>query len=355
MVRIVIAIVLLMCSQLLAWGGKEHVQLTRIAAQGLMDDPATPEDMKAWLRQIIPEQRDLAGERDFLLNASVATDLNRSGGGVLYWVMVPDDLAQNAPRDSKVEPFGMHERLMHFIELELFVAGNKQRKFAANLSAKPLLEDIRRDWRDERYIQAGYLPFAVETSYQRLVLAIRENRLEPADGVGGRDDDSAMRWAGYLAHYLQDNTQPHHSTVDFKSRSYFNDRRDAPDIHKELEWRMVDDERESFPELRSAYWDVLASALREFEDPISQTDPWLASVEVSFISYDCLPLIGEAAVAAATRNPDRTWHFDTARFFHHTGEVGGVKMSVLQMKARQQAWAVKRTQAMWLAAWREGR
>ncbi len=355
MVRISVAVLLLIASHAFAWGGKEHVQLTRIAAQRLMDDPQTPPAMKLWLADIIPQKLAAAAERDFMLNASVQTDLNRSGGGVLYWVMEPDDVAQNGARGAKVEPFGVHERLMHFIDLELFVAGSKQRKYKDDLSAKPLIEDIRRDWKDERYIQSGYLPFATEHAYQQLVRAIRENRLKPSDGLGARDDQSAMRWAGYLAHYLQDNTQPQHATVDYKSQSYFGSKRGAPNIHSEMEWRMVDDARQNFPELRAEYWDAFTIALKEFKDPITTDDVWRASIEVSFISYDALPLIGQAALAAATKASDGAYNIDTVKFFSHTGIVDGQEMSLLQLKARQQAWAVKRTQRMWLAAWIEAK
>ena len=98
MIRTTVAIVLLVASNAHAWGGKEHVQLTRIAAQRLLADAQTPPAMKAWLADIVPHKLDEAGERDYLLHAKVQTDLNRAGGGVLYWVMVPDEHLRSEPQ-----------------------------------------------------------------------------------------------------------------------------------------------------------------------------------------------------------------------------------------------------------------
>ena len=43
---------LLLAAPASAWSYKEHVFMTRLAVQRLMNDPATPDDMKAWLRTI---------------------------------------------------------------------------------------------------------------------------------------------------------------------------------------------------------------------------------------------------------------------------------------------------------------
>ena len=34
--------------------------------------------------------------------------------------------------------------------------------------------------------------------------------------------------------YAQDNTQPHHATADYKSESYFADKRRPPNVHSEM-------------------------------------------------------------------------------------------------------------------------
>jgi len=70
-------------------------------------------------------------------------------------------------------------------------------------------------------------------------------------------------------------------------------------------------------------------------------------------SYDALPLIGHAAQAAYTRD-GTSWKFDADKFYHFKGTVNGKATTVLQMKARQMAWGVKRTQRLWRKAWDEG-
>lgn len=346
----------LLATHCFAWSGKEHVQLTRLAAMRLIADPQTPPAMKDWLRDITPGLTDEAGEREFLMTARVQAKLENSGGGVLYWAMEPDERRARDGRNAKRPPFDQPERLMHFIDLELFLTGERKRGYQEDFSGLPPIENIPRDPKDERFVQAGYLPFALEHAYQQLVKAIRENRLKPAEGVGDLEDDSAMRWAGYLAHYAQDNTQPHHSTLDYRSQSYFKFRRGAPDVHAEIEYRLIDDKDRDFRELREKYWDIFAVELRDGVDPITTNDVWRASLEVSYKSYRALPLIGRAAVAAAVRPTDGQPEFiDTEKFFAHRETIDGEEISVMQLKARQTAWAVKRTQAMWLAAWNEAR
>jgi hypothetical protein len=67
-------------------------------------------------------------------------------------------------------------------------------------------------------------------------------------------------------------------------------------------------------------------------------------------SYDALPLIGRAAAQAGTKTP-----FDTEAFFRFRGQFMGREMSVLEMKAIQTAWAVRRIQTTWRRAWDEAK
>lgn len=360
---------LLICrpNDALGWGGKEHVQFTRIAAARLVAAPDTPPAMKDWLRSIVPNLLDEAAEREFLLTARVGTQVHNAGGGVLAWAMIPDDRATNDPKHVKRAPFNQSERLMHFVDVELFLAGDRPRAYADDLSGKPPFDAIPRNPRDDRFVQAGYLQFAVEHAYRELVRCIRDERwtpaaakrsagFTPADAAEAAEEDSALKWAGYLAHYAQDNTQPHHATLDYKSASYFKDKRRAPNVHAEMEWRLVDDEANDFRALREAYWTHFQQALRDLSDPIETDDPWAATLEVSLRSYDALPLIGRAAAAArvATGEADRFDRIDTERFFAHRGEVSGMgEVSILELKARQAAWAVRRTERLWKQAWLE--
>jgi hypothetical protein len=338
-----------------AWCYKEHIQFARIAVERLLDDPSTPADMKTWLKQACTQTMDMAGEEKYFMTTKVGiTPVGFEG--LLDWVCQPDKHALNDPASVKVEPFGVHERLLHFTDMELFVTGDQKREYRDDLSGKPKASDFPHEMSDPRYIQAGYLPFAVQHSYDQLVKAIRENRLMPANGGS---DDHAVHWAGYLAHYLADNTQPQHSTIDYKSQSYFADKRKSPNVHAEVEYRMLDDDKQDYPELRKDFWPLFVAALNE-ADPTKTTDPWQATVEISLASYDALPLIGRAAMKATGEGgtPDHpegpAAPFDTNVFFRFRGTMDGKEMSVMEMKAHQTAWAVRRIERVLRQAWDEG-
>ena len=344
-----------------AWSYKEHIQLTRIAVARLIADPATPPAMRDWLRQAVAQPLDLAREREFLLNAHVGP--KPSGfDGMLYWAYEPDLRATGDPRESKVEPFNVHERLLHFIDLELFQPPERKKGYRHDLSGKPSIDQVPHDLTDPRYAQAGMLPLRIEQCYGELVRAIRDDRLHAPTTQEQEAQKTATYWAGLLAHYLADNTQPHHATLDYKSQTYFANKRKAPNIHGEVEYRTVDDEKEHFPQLREEYWKLFQSALANGKDPIETTDPFRASLEVSMISYDALPLIGEAAMRAAGQRGtpddpqgDIAGSFDTEAFMHYRGSYDGQEMSVMEMKAHQTAWAVKRIERTLRQAWRDAK
>jgi hypothetical protein len=198
------------------------------------------------------------------------------------------------------------------------------------------------------------LPFAVEHCYQQLVQCIRRGQLIDKPGQFPRDEH-ATRWAGCLAHYVQDNFQPHHATEDYKSRSYFNgDARKAPDIHSDMEYRLVDDDHADYPELRAELWALVVQALDEVKDPIGGEDVWVQSLRTSLMSYEALPMIGRAArkaYPAAGDGGPGAW--DAAAFFGHRDRFMGREMTVMQMKAHQLALAVHRVEWLWLRAWAE--
>jgi hypothetical protein len=281
--------------------------------------------------------------------------------GLLYWATVPD-LVTLSGRQEKVEPWGVPEGPLHFLDIEFFVPDESKRTYAHDLSHKPAPADFPDNPKDPRYARAGMLPFRVRECYQELVKAIRAGRLDDRPGQYPRDDH-AVKWAGMLAHYAEDNTQPHHATVDYKSQTYFADRRAAPNVHSEMEYRMADDEHEDFMGLREAFWPLFVDALAKLDregDPVATDDPWRATLEVSLASYDALPLIGQAAMAAAKQGgtPHKPQGpaqqpFDTAAFFRYRGKVRDREMTVMEMKAFQTAWAVKRVERLWLAAWQE--
>jgi hypothetical protein len=346
-------------SHLFAWGTKEHLQLTRIAAARLIADEKAPPAMRQWLKDATPGLMDMEGEKRWFL-ASRQGIVPRGADGIAYWSVMPDVAVQMDARNEKLAPFGVPERLLHYIDLELFVAGEQKRAYRHDLSGKPKLDDIPRDMKDPRYAQAGMLPFRVEDCYQKLVAHLRAGRLTDKPGQLPRDEHAA-KWAGYLAHYLADNTQPQHATIDYKSAAYFADKRNAPNVHAQLEYMMADDDAADHMALREEFWPLFLKSLEDVSDPIETKDLFVATNEVALASYDALPLIGVAAMAAMKQGgtPETpsgataATKFDTETFYRHRGQYQGREMSVMEMKARQQAWAVKRIERIWRRAWDE--
>ena len=351
-----------------AWSFKDHVLVTRLAVQRLLADPQTPADLRDFLQTAEPTAGSPADAERFLIHDTIGAnppDLK----GLDYWCVFPDrarDLDGNKP----VAPFGVPEALMHFIDLELLkpVGPGGVQQYRDDLSGKPTLDELPRDFHDPRLVQAGFLPYRVEQIYGELVKAVRDKRLTPtADG----DRDNALVLTGYLAHYLADNTQPQHATLDYKSLSYFDDTRKAPNVHGMLEYGLIDWAGHDYPALRQELWDAIAANLERMDAARSRASiapfrPFRDVAAMSLWSYDALPLLGRAAQAAAgqrVQNDDPTQpvgppaksadDFDIEAFYHFRGKVGGQEMSVLDLKARQLAIAVTRVQAAILQAWQE--
>jgi len=334
-----------------AWGTKEHILLTRLAAEGLIADPKTPQEMKDWLRKAAPDLRDLEGEKRFLLEARIGV-YPRGADGLSFWSVVPDlNRAADGQGDRArmVRPFDVPEGSLHYIDLEFFYPIDAQRSYADDLSHKPAFKDVPRDMGDPRWKRSGMLPFRVEQCYRDMVDQLRKGRLLDTPGQYPRDEHAQM-WAGMLAHYAEDNTQPQHATADYMSASYFKALFRGPNVHLDVESRLIDDEMDDFTGLRREFWDEFARALQEVTDPVDTDDPWAATVQVALASYDALPLIGHAAAAAYSHEPEG-WKFDAAAFYHFKGTYHGKEITVMQMKADQMAWAVKRVQRLWRKAW----
>jgi hypothetical protein len=353
-------VVLLACApSASAWSNKEHMQLARIAACRLIADPATPPAMKQWLLKGLNDKPwDLAAEKQWFMTERVGL-IVKTSDPLPYWATMPDMMVMADAEYKKVEPWGVHERLLHYIDIEYFMPDAARRAYAHDLSNKPKLTDIPDDAKDYRWQRAGMLPFRARECYQKLVEAIRAGRLADESGKYPRDEH-AHKWAGYLAHYAADNTQPQHATADYKSSMYFADKKKAPNVHSEMEYRMCDDEADDYLDLRGEFWPLFEKALAELKDPIDNKDVFKATLEVSLSSYDALPLIGVAAMAAAQQGgtPEKpegaaAQAFDTRAFFRFKGKWRDREVTVMQMKAEQTAWAVKRIERLWLQAWNE--
>lgn len=330
----------------LAWSGKEHILIVRCAVRELLDDPATPADMKQWLRQAQPALGTASDERQFLFSGRVGL---RAKGveGLAYWAVWPDIAADNK---AKVSPFDLPEAKLHFVDVELFMPDKADRGFAADLSHKPRLQDIPRDMKDPRWAHAGMLPFRVENCYQQMVAMLRQNRLTPAPGEAA-SDESAVKWAGMLAHYAADNAMPMHATVDYQAYSFFAGIEKKPKVHFDMEYVLVDGDTQSYPEIRDSLWKAFAADLAATPAQAIKPDVWTASLELSLASYDQLPLIGHAARAAYLDADGKLKPFDAGAFANFREGAG--KPTLLQMKARQWAIAVKWVEVLWLQAWQD--
>lgn len=339
-----------------AWGTKEHILLTRLAVIRIVQDPTAPEELKTFLRSVMPEAGDLQAQQDYFMTARLGAE-PRGLSGLEFWVVEPD-IRANRDREIKIEPFGVPERLLHFVDVEYLHSDVNRQVYRHDLSNRLDVSDVPTQFTDKRFQKAGLLPFAVQRSYEKLVQALKDKRLT-ADPARPEDQDHAVRWLGSLAHYAQDNTQPHHATADYKSASYFADKRKAPNVHSEMEWRMNDDEKESFPDLRSDYWEVLVRSLDQLkQDPFEKRgDVWWETLLVSDASYGYLPAIGLAAMSASGQKgtPEQPvgpcGPIDTRAFFRFEAPVGDQNMSLLEIKARQQALAVVRTAGLIRRAW----
>src|SRR5947207_4769516 len=90
------------------WAHKEHIQLTRIAAQQLIIDPDTPAAMKEWLKKgIAGGPQSLDEEKEYLLHKHVGLT-PRGLDGLPFWAVMPD-LMGMIDRDRPLEKFGVSE------------------------------------------------------------------------------------------------------------------------------------------------------------------------------------------------------------------------------------------------------
>ena len=355
-----LCLVFAVASPAVAWSGKEHIQFTRIAMERILADPTAPQSLKDWIKQVLPNPKDMKQEEEWFMTAKVGNTDGKDLGGIEYWIVAPDIHAQKDPKGTVIEGFGVAELPMHFIDLELFVQGDKPRKYMHDLSGKPKIGDIPHDKSDPRYIQAGMLPFSIEWSYAKFVTAVKAGKYLPADPKSTElADDNALRWGGYLLHYVEDNTQPQHATIDYKSESYFAEKFKARNVHGEMEYRMGDDEKNDFMALRKAYWPAFVKNLEAIKDPGETKDLFKGTLETSLAAYDALPLIGVAAMKASGQagTPEKptgkAGQIDTVAFFNYHGTVDGKSMTVLEMKAYQTALAVRRAEKVLRQAWDE--
>jgi hypothetical protein len=315
-----------------AWSYKEHILMTRLAAGRIMADDDAPEGLKDFVREHCPEAEafDL---RDFVMNVHVGRQ-PEGYDGLAFWSIHPD-----FDRSTPVPAFNSTEGKMHYINLELFNKDPQKRRYFDDLSGLPDLADIPRDPDDPRFQEAGFLPFRIEQCYNELVKAFAAG-----------DDESAVIWAGYLAHYLQDNTQPHHATVDYKSHSYFEHlpEDERPNVHAWMEWGFIDDGQPSkFAALRDLYQFNVTRLLAQ-RPVVKELDMFEHVIKQAAHQSSYLHGIGEGALAAVSTGHREE---DQVRLFFwsetHPGKLAAiwpklssaVSSTIFVESAWRQAWA----------------
>lgn len=352
----------------LAWAHQGHILITRLACLRIIDDPQAPAGLKAFL------QANLAATRDdcarLALSATVGPDATGYLTGLDGACTLPDRIQTTAEGRKALEPYGLPESRLHFIDLEYFAP---HPAFQDDLSNLPAVEAFPRDVKDPRYRESGFLPLRTDDVYRRFVAA-----LGPPDRP--INNTEAVHWLGYLAHYLEDAHQPQHGTMDYKSLSYLvgkvpgvsaRQTRDAlgnalavhrsgPEInpHGDVEYQLFENSDAPRGALRRAFWQKLQddlAALAAHPDPrfaidAGRFDGFATSLNLVHNSYGFLPLIGRAAQAAYASGK-----FDPAAFYTFGGTAEGRAMTVLDMIALQNARATMVVAQAIRAAWREAR
>jgi len=350
-----------------AWAHQGHILLTRLACLRIINDPAAPEDLKAFLKANM--KYDLESCRRLATEELVGAEARNHLVGMDGAATLPDRIIDTDEGKTILEPFGVPEAKLHFIDLEYFTADPT---YADDLSHKPKFTDVPRDVKDPRFKNSGFLPLRAADVYQRLVTAL---------GTADKplDNTAAVKWAGYLAHYLEDSTQPHHGTADFKSLSYLVgkvkgvesktskhadgtqtaylsvDRKLNINPHGDLEFQLFENTEEPHKTLRVEYWDELQRELKRLDaEPAAKEpakfDAFAVSLTLVLQGYDHLPVVGHAAQAAY-----ETGKFDPAAFFKFQGKGPAGEETIIQLIARQNAAAVRAVEQGLRAAWDEAK
>jgi hypothetical protein len=351
-----------------AWSHQGHILLTRLAALRITQDEKAPKE----LRELLDTQMDsdLAACEKLATRVTVGPEpVKEYLTGLDGACTLPDRILATKAGQAVIEPYGMPEASMHYLDLEYFA---KEIQYQPDLSSLPAVADFPHDLKDWRYKQAGFVPFRVEEFYKKAVEQF---------GAGAKADvDATAGVLGYLAHYLEDCHQPHHATIDYKSLSYLAGKvagvkeiktkladggeaisyRTGKDInpHGDLEFRLFENADETRATFRKEFWNELTLRIArhaqeaEYQWPEypSRTavpyDPFKRSLEILRHSYTYLPAIGKAAQAAYADGK-----FDVQAFFRSEDTVGGESMTIVQIIAEQNARAVLEVEKTIRRAW----
>jgi hypothetical protein len=358
-------VVIGLCGVCPAWSHQGHILLTRLAALRIIQDPSAPSGLRDFLRENMAYSMD-----DCKALALVQTvgahpeDSEQFDQGLDRWATMPDRMKGGAAGMRKIEPYGMPEAFMHRLDLEVF---SRVGYYKDDLSGKPDVERIPHDLFDPRWKRGGFVPWRVEEMYHRLAAAFG-----PGDSTASPDD--ALVAAGYLAHYIEDSTQPHHATEDYQSQSYLAGHvkgvyattrpgysalvamrlPQGVSPHGDIEYQLFENADEPRENFRQEFWtdllsdiDGLAAQRAAQTGPTPETfDPFRWDLRILGDSYDYLPFVGRAAQAGYA-----TGQFDPAAFFGFSGQTHARTMTIIQLIAQQNAKAVLDVEMAYRLAW----
>ncbi len=349
------------------WAHQGHILITRLAALRIINDPTAPQGLRDFLKANMPYTMDDCKDLATVEIVGGSPGGTKFDHGLDHWVTMPDQLrdAKKYPEAQHVEPYGVPEGSLHFLDMEDF---SPDGIYKDDLSGKPDITKIPRDLTDPRWKLGGFVPLRIEEMYHRLAAAI-------GSGDTVAQPDKAAEYAGFLAHYTEDCTQPHHSTVDFKSITYLAGRiKELPNVpkadrtlaairlprsidpHGDIEYQLYEDAKPPRDEYRKEFWadltaDIDRLAKERNGDPsitAENFDPFMWTLQNLSDGYDYLPFVGRAAQAAYASGK-----FDPTAYFPHEGETHGQKMTIIELIALRNAKAVLDVDKIWRLAWDE--
>ncbi len=174
----------------LAWSHQGHMLITRLAALRIINDPEAPQGLRDFLKANMPASMD---DCEHLATVEAIGGDPKNLTGFDAAATLPDRIQMTPDGKKPVEPYKATEFQMHFMDMEWL---SKDPTYKADFSNRPTLDAVSRDYHDPRWKLAGYLPFRVAECYQNVTNDFAGHD-KPVD------NDTMVRWAGYLAHYLE--------------------------------------------------------------------------------------------------------------------------------------------------------
>jgi hypothetical protein len=367
-ILLVVILCLAICRTSFGWAYQGHILITRLAALRIINDPSAPEGLREFLK--LNDPHTTADCQSLATKETVGPFPQNDpqyDRGLDHWCTMPDQVRILPEGRIKIPPYGQGEAPMHYLDLEAFAPTFV---YKDDLSNKPDVNQIPHDLSDPRWKVGGYVPWRVEEMFHKFAADI-------GPGATVAKPQDALRAAGYLAHYVEDSTQPHHATVDYNSISYLAGHVAGIPVttqpgsavlaamrlprginpHGDIEFRLFDDAEPPRDQYRQEYWDDLLADLDKFSknDSVQMTplaiekfDPFRWDLHILADSYDFLPFVGHAAQAAYANGP-----FDAQAFFTYEGAAHEQEMSMIQVIALQNAKAVLHVERAYRLAWME--